>query len=272
MLMPLLFILSSASDCSKALKDEAAGEQGASPSKTDQKKRRHVKDDPEAAEDEAEHEPPTKKTKAKMKKEPKIKNEDAADGSGNEALAIKKSTMTKKESKVKNEDVEIRSENEEPANKKTKAAIKKEKPASGDEAESDFEQEAPPVKRGRKQAKKATVVDDSALRVKDESGDHENLPPTITKKARAPRKAVKAKKLKGEETETDGLVQAPELEAPLAREEPDQPSGLEAEATEDAPKVKKGRKPASKKAVNGTAEDTKKVVKVKVQIASRPID
>ena len=271
-LMPLLFVLSFASDCSKALKDEAAGEQSASPSKTDQKKRSHVKDDPEAAENEAEHEPPTKKTKAKMKKEPKIKNEDAADGSGNEGLAIKKSTRTKKQSKVKNEDAEIRSENEGPANKKIKAAIKKEKNASGDEAESDFEQEAPPVKRGRKRAKKATLVDDSALRVKDESSDHETLPPTITKKARAPRKAVKAKKLKGEKTEADGLDQASELETPLAGEEPDQPSGLEAEASEDAPKVKKGRKTASKKAVNGTAEDTKKAVKAKVQISSRSID
>ena len=268
--MSPLFILSCASDCSKALEDEAAGEQGASPRKTDQKKRSHVKDDPEAAEDE--HEPPTKKTKAKMKKEPKIKNEDAADRSGNEGLAIKKTTMTKKESKVKNEDAEIRSENEGPAKKKTKAAIKKEKIASGDEAESDFEPEAPPVKRGRKQAKKATVVDDSALRVKDESSDHEILPPTITKKARAPRKAVKAKKLKGEKTEADGLDQASELDTPLAGEEPDQPSGLEADASEYAPKVKKGRKTASKKAVNGTAEDTKKVVKAKVQIASRPID
>ena len=270
--MPLLFILSFASDCSKALEDEAAGAQSASPSKTDRKKRSHVKDDPEAAEDEAEHEPPTKKTKTKMKKEPKIKNEDAADGSGNEGLAIKKSTRTKKESKVKIEDAEIRSENEGPANKKIKAAIKKGKNASGDEAESDFEQEAPPVKRGRKQAKKATVVDDSALRVKDENSDHETIPPTITKKARAPRKAVTAKKRKGKKTEADGLDQASELGTPLAGEEPDQPSGFEAEASEDAPKVKKGRKTASKKAVNGTAEDTKKVVKAKVQIASRPID
>ena len=270
--MPLFFILSFASDCSKALKDEAAGEQSASPSKTDQKKRSHVKDDPEAAENEAEHEPPTKKPKTKMKKEPKIKNEDAADGSGNEGLAIKKSTRTKKESKVKNEDSEIRSENEEPANKKMKAAIKKEKIASGDEAESEFEQEAPPIKRGRKQAKKATVVDDSALRVKDESSDHETLPSTTAKKARAPRKSVKAKKLKGEKTETVGIDPASELETPIAGEGPDQPSGLEAEASEDAPKVKKGRKTAPKKAVNGTAEDTKKVVKAKVQTASRPIN
>ena len=271
-LRPLLFILSFTSDCSKALKDEAAGEQSASPSKTDQKKRSHVKDDPEAAENEAEHEPPTKKTKTKMKKEPKIKNEDAAEGSGNEGLAIKKSTRTKKGSKVKNEDAEIRSENEGPANKKIKAAIKKEKNASGDEAESDFEQEAPPVKRGRKQAKKATAVDESALRVKDESSDHEILPPTMTKKARAPRKAVKAKKIKGEKTEAGDLDEASELETPHAGEEPDQRSRLDAEASEDAPKVKKGRKTASKKAVNGTAEDTKKAVKAKVQIASRPID
>ena len=254
------------------MKDEAAGEQSASPSKTDQKKRSHVKDDPEAAENEAEHEPPTKKTKAKMKKEPKIKNEDADGGSENEGLAIKKSTRTKKESKIKNEDAEIGSENEGPANKKTKAAIKKEKNANGDEAESDFEQEAPPVKRSRKQAKKATVVDDSALRVKDESSDHETLPPTIAKKARAPRKAVKAKKLKDEKTETVGLDPASEVETPLAGEEPEQPSGLDAEASEDAPKVKKGHKSAPKKAINGTAEDTKKVVKAKVQTASRPID
>lgn len=257
--MPQLFILSFASDCSKALEDEAAGEQSASPSKTDQKKRSRVKDDPEAAENEAEHEPPTKKTKAKIKKEPKIKNEDADGGSENEGPAIKKRTRTKKESKVKNEDAEIRSENEGPANKKTKAAIKKEKNANGDEAESDFEQEAPPVKRSRKQAKKATVVDDPALRVKDESSDHETLPPTLAKKARAPRKAVKAKKLKNEKTD-------------LVGDESEQPSGLEAEASEDAPKVKKGRKSAPKKAINGTAEDAKKVVKAKVQTASRPID
>ena len=267
--MPQLFILSFASDCSKALKDEAAGEQSASPSKTDQKKRSHVKDDPEAAENEAEHEPPKKKTKAKMKKEPKIKNEDADGGSENEGPAIKKRTRTKKESKVKNEDAEIRSENEEPANKKTKAAIKKEKNANGDEAESDFEQEAPPVKRSRKQAKKATVVDDPALRVKNESSDHETIPPTLAKKARAPRKAVKAvkpKKLK------DELDPASEFETALVGDESEQPSGLEAEASEDAPKVKKGRKSAPKKAINGTAEDAKKVVKAKVQTASRPID
>ena len=268
--MPLLLIQAFASDCSKALKEEAGEEQSASPSKTNQKKRSRVKDDPEAAENEAEHEPPTKKTKAKMKKEPKIKNEDAADGSGNEGLVIKKSTRPKKESKVKNEDAEIESENEGPANKKIKAPIKKEKNASSDEAQSNYEQKAPPVKKGRKQAKKATVVDDSALRVKDESSDHETLPPTIKKKARATRKAVKAKKLKGEKTEADGLDQASELEAPRAGEEPNQPSGLEAEASEDAPKVKKGRKSASKKAVNGAAESTKTVVKAKVQIAKLP--
>ena len=270
--MPLLFVVSFASDLSKALKDEAAGEQSASPSKTDQKKRGHVKDDPEAAEHEADDEPPRKKTKAKVKKEPKIKNEDAAGGSGNEGLAIKKSKRTKRESKVKHEDAEIRSEDKGPANKKTKAVIKTEKNANGDEAESDFEQVAPPVKRGRKQAKKAKFVDDSALHVKDESSDHENLPPTIVKKARAPRKAVKAKKLKGENTEAVGLDQASELETPLVGEETDQPSGLEAEASEDAPKAKKGRKTASKKAVNGTAEDSKKAVKTKVLNARRPID
>ena len=252
------------------MKDEAAGEQSASPNKTDQKKRSRVKDDPEAAEHEAEDEPPTKKTKAKMKKEPKIKNEEAAGGSGNEGLAIKKRTRTKRESKVKEEDAEIRSENEGPASKKTKAAVKKEKNANGDEAESNFEQDAPPVKRGRKQPKEATVVDEAALRVKDESSDHESLPPTIAKKARAPPKAVKAKKLKGKNTKAVGLDQASEHETPLAGEETDPPSGLEAEASEDAPTAKKGRKTASKKAVNGTAEHTKKAVKAKVLTARCP--
>ena len=249
------------------MKEEAAGEGSASPSKTDTKKRGHVKDDPDA-EGVAENEPPAKKTKARTKKEPKIKNEDANGGSENEGSTIKKETKPriKKESKIKEEDAETGSENEGPANKKIKTAIKKGKKTNDDEADEQFEQDAQPVKKGRKQAKKATPRHEAALHTEEEGSDHDALPPPIAKKARAPRKAAIAKKIKDEDTETDGLDPASELEAPSGKVKLEYTSDPEAEASKYAPKPQKGRKSASKKAAKGKAEKTRKEDKPKVRM------
>lgn len=264
-LLSWLSLLSFSSDYPKALKEEAAGEESASPNKIDHKKRGHVKDDPDS-EGAAEDEPPTKKSKAKTKKETKIKNEDADGGSENEGPTVMKTTRVKKEPKIKNEDAETRSESEGPANKKAKAEVKKGNKANRNEAKRDLKQDPQPAKRSRKRVMKATSRDESGLHIKDESSDHDAIPPAIAKKTRAPRKAVEAKKIKDEESETDGLDPASELEIPLANAKLEHTSELEAEASEDAPKLQKGRKNAPKKAVNGTAEDIKKEVKPKVRM------
>lgn len=275
----------------QALKEEAAGEGSASPSKTDTKKRPHVKDDPDA-EGAAENEgpatkkikprtkkgpeiknedadggsendgPATQKTKSRTKKEPKIKNEYADGESENEAPVPKKTKpRIKKEPKIKNEAAEVGSENEAPVPKKTKAAIKKEKKANGDDGDGDFEQDTQPVKKGRRKAKKVKSEDEPALHVKDESSDLDALPPHVVKKTRPPRKAATAKKIKDEDSETDGLDPASELETPLGSVKLEQNLEPEAEAGEDAQKVHKGRKKASKKAVN--ASEYKNEVKPK---------
>ena len=252
----LLSLLFFSSNCPEALKDEAAEEGSASLGKTDNKKRGHVKDDPDA-EAAAEDEPPAKKTKARTKKEPKIKNEGADGGSENEGPTMKKDkTRTKKEPKIKNEDVETRSEIDEPTNKKTKAAIKKGKRAKNHEADEDFEQDAQPVQKGRKRAKKATTGD----------SDDDALPLSTVKKTRAPRKAATTKKVKDEDTESDGLDPASELDTPVSKVKLEHTSDFEAEAKQEVPKLQKGRKKATKKAANGTVEGTSKEMKPKVRI------
>lgn len=249
------------------MKEEAAEEGSASPSKTDTKKRGHVKDDPDA-EGAAENEPPAKKTKARTKREPKIKNEDADGGSENEGPATNKSkSRTKKESKIKSEDAEIGSENEAPARKKTKAAIKKGEKANGDDGDGNFEQHAQSVKKDHKQAKKVKGGEEPALHIKDESSDLDALPALVAKKTRAPRKAAMAKKIKDEDTETDGLDPASELETPLGNVKLEQTSEPEAEASEDAPRVQKGRKKASKKAADGPENKERVKSKVRVLVA-----
>ena len=243
-----------------------AGEGNSSPSKTDDKKRRHVKDDPDAK-GAVNDEPPAKKVKARTKKEPIIKNEDADGGSENEGPVIKKAKpRTKKEPRIENEVAKIKSENEGPANKETKAAVKKGKKADDDEAGPDFQQDTQPVKKGRKQAKKAMTRDDTASDIKDESSDHDILPPPMVKEKRAPRKATTTKKIKDEDTETDSLDPASELQTPLGNVKLGHTSDLESEASEDAPKLQKDRKRAPKKAVKRPAEKAKKVVNSKVRM------
>ena len=249
------------------MKEDPAGGESASPSKTDTKKRNHVKDEPDA-EGVVENQPSAKKAKARTKKEPKIKNGDANSDSENEDPNIKETKpRIKKESKIKNEDVETRSENDGPASKKTKAAIKKGQRTNGDLADEEFEQDAQPVRKGRKQAKKATPRDEAALHIKEESSDHDAVPP---QKARAPRKAAMAKKIKDEDededTKTDGLDPVFKLEPLSGNVKLEYRSELEAEASEDVPKLLKGRKKAPKKAVKGTAEKTRKGDKPKVRM------
>ena len=248
-------------NCPKALKEEAAGEGSASPSKAATKKRGLVKDDPDAK-DVAGNESPAKKTKVKKEKEPKIKNEVASGESENDKKA---KGRAKKETKIKNEDAETRSDNDGPAKKKTKAATKKGKKANDDEADGDFKEDAQPVKKGRKQSKKATTGEEVGLQVKDESSDHDALPPAA-KKTRAPRKAATAKKLKDEGNEADDLDPASKLETPLDNVKLEHISEPEAEASDGAPKLPKGGKKKVKKAINGTAEETPNEVKPKARM------
>ena len=165
---------------------------------------------------------------------------------------------------MKIEGSETRSENEVSPNKKTKAAVKKSNKANTDEANRDFEQVAQPVKKGRKRAKKPTRGE-AALHMKDESSDHDALPPPISKRIRASRKAATAKKIKDEDTDTDGLDRASELGTPLGSVKREQTSELEAEPNGETPKVEKRRKKAPKKAVSGTA-DNRKEDNLKVRI------
>ena len=102
------------------------------------------------------------------------------------------------------------------------------------------------------------------MHIKNENSDHDTLPPHIAKKTRAPRKAATAKKIKDEDTETDDLDPASELETPLGNVKLEHTPELEVEANEDAPKLQKGRKKAPKKAVHGSREETNKEVKAKV--------
>ena len=295
-----LFFMSFSSNYLKALKDEAAGEGSAGPSKTDNKKRGHVKDDPDA-EGAREGEPPTKKTKAKTKKEPIVKNEDADGGSENEGPTIKKTkarikkepivknedadggsenegptikktkARIKKEPKIKNENAEAKFENDSSANKKTQPAIKKGKKTHNAESEGDFEQDAQPVKKGRRQAKKTIDEEYSASHIKDESSDHDAPSPPAAKEGRAPRKAATAKRIKDQDTDSDSLDPASEPELPLDNVKLEHRSGFDAEASEGAPKFQKGRKKAPSKAVNGTAEETKKEVKSQVRMLVVPL-
>ena len=263
----------SLSDNPKALKEGSAEEGNPSPSKTDNKKRGHVKDDPDA-QDAANGEPPAKKTKARTKKESKVKNEDTGGESENEASAINPPrTKVKKEPETKNEDAETGSEKEVPANKKAKAVAKKAKAvakqgqnASSNDADEDFKQEVQPVKKSRKQAKKATAGDETAVDVKDESGDHDTISLPKPKKKRASRKAATAKKVKDEETETDGVQPDSDIEKPLGKVKLENTSDLESEVSQDAPRVRKGRKGAFAKATNGRAEKAKKKITTKVRM------
>lgn len=75
-----------------------------------------------------------------------------------------------------------------------------------------------------------------------------------------------AKKIKDEDTETDGLDPASELEAPPGKVKLEHTSDLEAEASKDAPKPQKGRKSASKKTAKGKAEKTRREDKPKVRM------
>ena len=134
-----------------------------------------------------------------------------------------------------------------PANKKTKAAVKKSKKVNGNHADKDFEQEALPVKNGRRHAKKATAGDESSLDIKDESSDHDALPPPQEKRKRPLRKAAMAKKVKDEDTETDGHDPVSKDETPLSNFKLEHTSDLEPDASEEAPKLQKGRKKALRK-------------------------
>ena len=286
--------MSLSSDYPKALKEEST-EGDASPGKTDKKKRGRVKEDPDAEGAEID-EPPAKKTKTRTKKEPKIKNEDADGGSENEAPGTRKPKSTvkkepkiknedaetgdeneapatkkpksraKKEPKIKNEDAETGSENEGLANKKTKAATNKGKKASGNDTDEDSKHDVQPIKKGRKPPKKARAADETALDVKDDSGDHETLPPPKERKKRAPRQATMAKKVKDEDIETDGVEPASELETPLGKFELEHTSELEPEASEDVPKLQKGRKGASAISSKRQVKKAKKGTKSKVTI------
>lgn len=249
-------------DYPKALKAEAAGEGSASPGKADTKKRGLVKDDPDAK-GVAENEPPAKKTKIKTEKKPKIKNEVVSGESENET-AKKAKPRTKKETKIKNEDAEAGPDNDGPANKKIKGATKKSKKANNHEADGDFEKDAQPVKKGRRQTKKATTEEEAGLQIKDESSDHDALPP-VAKKTRAPRKAATAKKLKDEGNESDDADPALKLETPLNNVKLEHTSEPETEASEGAPKLPKAGTKKVKKAVNGTAKEASKEVKSKVR-------
>ena len=252
------------------MKEEVAGEGSASPSKTNNKKRDHVKDDPDM-EGTAEDEPPAKKIKARTKKEPKIKNEHADGRSDDEGPTEKKTKgRIKKDSKFKNEHAELRFENEGSSNKKTKAASKKAKKASGGEADRDFEQDAQPVKKGRKGAKEAIAEAKLNLNIKDESSDHDTLPPTIGKRSRAPRKAAAAMKIKYEDTESDGSEPTSELGTPFENVKTEHTSEVEPEASEDALEVQKGRKKAPRNAVNGKVKKVKKDSKPKVRMLPTP--
>ena len=256
----------SLSDNPKALKEGSAEEPNASPSKTNNRKRGHVKDDPDAGAA-ADGEPPAKKTKARTKKEQKVKKEDPDGGSENEASAIKNpKSRVKKEPKIKNEDAETGSEKEVPAKKKAKAVNKKGKKASGNDADEDFKQDVQPVKKSRKQTKKATAENETAMDFKDESGDHDTLSPPKEKKKRASRKAATAKKVKDEDTETDGFGPASGIETPPGDVKLEHASELESEVSEDAPEVRKGRKRAPAKATNGPAEKAKKRTKTKGKV------
>ena len=144
--------------------------------------------------------------------------------------------------------------------------MKKGKKANDDEADGDFEQDAQPLKKGRKQTKKATAGEEAGLQIKDESSDHDALPPPAAKKTRAPRKAAAAKKVKDEDNETDDLDPAFKLETPLNNVKLEHTSEPEAEASEAAPKLQKGGKKAIKNAVNGTAAEAPKEVKSKVKL------
>ena len=254
------------SDIPKALKEGSAEQGNASPSKTNNKKRGHVKDDQDA-EHAANGEPPAKKTKARTKKEAKVKNEDPSDRSENEASAIKPpKSKVKKGPKIKNEDAETGSEKELPVNKKAKVVTKKGKKASGNDADKGFKQDVQPIKKSRKQAQKTTAGDETAVDVNDESGDHDTLSPAKSKKKRALRKAATAKKGKDEDTETDGVEPGSEMETPLGEVKLEHTSELESEVSEDAPPVRKGRKGAPAKAGDGPAVKAKKKIKNQVRM------
>lgn len=192
--------------------------------------------------------PTTKKPKSEVKKESKIKNENADGGSELEGLTTRKpKSRVKKEANIKDEEAATGSGNQVPADKKTKAAVKKGKKVNGNISDGNFEQDAQPVRRGRKPAKKATVGDESGLDMKDESSDHDALPPPQGKRKRPSRKAAPTKKLKDEDTETDGYDPVSEIETPLGNVKPEHTSELEAEASEEGPQLQNGRKKAPKK-------------------------
>ena len=248
----------------KALEEEVAGDESASPSKANKKKRNHVKDEPDV-EGAAEHEPPAKKIRARTKKDPKIKNEHT-DGGSDEEGPTEKKTKVKKESKIKNEHVELKLENEGSSNKRTKAASQKARKANGGEADGDFQQDAQPTKKGRKKAKDSIAEDEIASNIKDESSDHKTLPPSKGNKARAPRKAAAAKKIKYEDTESDGSDATSELGTPFDNIKPEHTPEFDPEASEDTPEIPKGRKKASKNVVNGKAKKAEKGSKPKVRM------
>ena len=109
-----------------------------------------------------------------------------------------------------------------------------------------------------------------APNIKDESSDHDVVPLTKGKKPRAPRKAAAAKKIKYEDTESDGSDLTSELGTPLDNVKPEHMSEVEPEASEDAPEVQKGRKQAPKNTVNGKAKKVEKGSEPKVRILPLP--
>ena len=155
----------------KAEKGEAAGEENASPSKTNKKKRGHIKDDPD------EEEPPAKKTKARAKKEKKIKNEDTDGGPEDEGPAIKTEHEIKKEPKIKNEDShgDGGSENEGPAIK-TELSVKKESKIKNEDADEGSGNEGPTTKKAKPRVKREPKVKNE-----DADGNSENGGPSTRK-------------------------------------------------------------------------------------------
>ena len=151
----------------------------------------------------------------------------------------------------------------EPAPKKAKAAPKKGKKAKAEEEDSD---EAPPPKKSRKKAAKVKIGDESAPTIKAEGSDEEDVTPPPAKKKQAPPKAA-SRKIKSEDVNAEDdepMLPAGGANADVKVE--DQDFNEEAEASEEAPKVKKGRKPAVKKEPKAKATASKPKAKPKEKV------
>lgn len=118
-------------------------------------------------------------------------------------------------------------------------------------------------------ASKTKVEADRRVKIKNESSDHELEPSLPAKKIKAPRKAAATRKIKAEETDTDGLDDVSKPEKAKVVERKNERSRVDAEIDEDVPLPRKGRKGPAKKAVNSTSAgaDSEKVSKAKVRLS-----